>query len=207
MGENKLITNNYFTGGYMKVVAFNGSARKDGNTAILVKSVFKELEAQGIDTELVQLAGKKLNGCIACYKCAENLDRKCAIDNDFANECIAKMDEADGIIIASPSYFADLTTSTKALIERAGIVTRVNGNMLARKVGAPICAQRRAGGTHVLSSINFFFFIGQMIVPGSSYWNIGMGKAPGEVESDTEGMNTMSDLGTNMAWLLQKLNA
>lgn len=191
----------------MKVVAFNGSARKDGNTAILVREVFKELEAAGIETELVQLSGKRINGCIACYKCAENKNKRCAIDNDFANDCIEKMLEADGIIIASPSYFADMSAVTKALIERAGIVTRVNGNLLARKVGAPVCAARRAGATHVLSSINYFFMIGHMIIPGSSYWNLGHGKAPGEVSDDQEGMTTMRDLGTNIAWLLKKINA
>lgn len=190
----------------MKVVAFNGSARKGGNTAMLIKEVFKPLEAAGIETEMMQLAGIKINGCIACYKCAENKDRRCAVAGDMANEFIEKMDSADGIILASPSYFSDVSAGMKALIERAGIVNRVNGNMFRRKVGAPVCAVRRCGASHVLSTINFFFFIAEMVVPGSSYWNMGIGKAPGEVMDDAEGIKTMSDLGTNMAWLLKKIN-
>jgi len=189
----------------MKVVAFNGSARADGNTAMLVREIFKPLEAEGIETELVQMAGMKLDGCIACYVCAENKDRRCAVDSDDMNGLIEKMDSADAVILASPSYFSDVSAGMKALIERAGIVSRVNGNMLRRKVGAPVCAERRCGASHVLSSINFFFFIGEMVVPGSSYWNMGRGKAPGEVMDDEEGMKTMADLGTNMAWLLKKL--
>jgi len=189
----------------MKVVAFNGSARKDGNTAMLVREVFKPLEAEGIETELIQLAGKKLSGCIACYVCMENKDRRCAVKSDDMNSLIEKMDGADAIILASPSYFSDVSAGMKALIERAGIVNRANGNMLRRKVGAPVCAERRCGAAHVLSSINFFFFIAEMVVPGSSYWNMARGKAPGEVMDDEEGMKTMADLGTNMAWLLKKL--
>lgn len=191
----------------MKVVAFNGSARKDGNTAMLIREVFKALEAEGIETELVQLSGKKIQGCIACYKCAENLDGRCAVDVDSANGFIAKMQEADGIILASPTYFADMSAGLKALIERSGIVSRVNGNMLARKVGAPVVAVRRCGASHVMSSINFFFFIAEMIVPGSTYWNVGKGKAPGDVMDDEEGLKTMTDLGVNMAWLLKKINS
>ena len=190
----------------MKVVAFNGSARKGGNTAMLINEVFKGLEAEGIETELVELSGKKVIGCTACYKCVENKDRKCALKGDIVNDCIEKMFEADAIILGSPSYFADLSAGLKALIERSGMVSRANGNVLARKVGAPVCAVRRCGASHVLSSINFFFFIAEMIVPGSSYWNMGRGKAPGEVMDDEEGIKTMTDLGTNMAWLLKKLN-
>ena len=104
----------------MKVVAFNGSARKDGNTAILIRKVFSELEAEGIETELVQMAGKKIRGCIACGKCFKNQDGRCAVDNDAANECIEKMAEADGIILGSPTYFSDLTAEMKALRAEAG---------------------------------------------------------------------------------------
>ncbi len=189
----------------MKVVAFNGSARKDGNTAILIRKVFGELEAEGIETELVQLAGKKIRGCTACGKCYENKDKKCVVDNDILNECIGKMVEADGIIMGSPTYFADVTTETKALIDRAGFVARANSDMFQRKVGAAVVAGRRAGAIHVFDSLNHFFLISQMIVPGSFYWNVGIGRKPGEVEQDSEGLETMEILGQNMAWLLKKI--
>lgn len=185
----------------MQVVAFNGSARKDGNTAVLLRAVLDELEAEGIKTELVQLAGKEIRGCIACYRCFENKDGRCAVTRDVANECIAKMSEADGILIGSPTYFADLTTETKALIDRAGFVARANGNMFARKVGAAVVAVRRAGGIHVFDSINHFFLINEMIVPGSTYWNLGIGRDKGDVLKDEEGLRNMANLGETIAWL------
>jgi multimeric flavodoxin WrbA len=191
----------------MKVVAFNGSARKDGNTAILIRHVFRELEKQEIETEMVQLSGSRIHGCIACMKCFENKDQRCSVKNDIANSCIEKMMDADGIILGSPTYFANVSTEMKALIDRAGMVSRANSDMLARKVGAAVVAVRRAGAIHVFNSINHFFFIGQMIVPGSSYWNLGMGRQKGEVEKDDEGIKTMKDLGRNIAWLLGKINS
>lgn len=190
----------------MKVIAFNGSARKDGNTAALVKHVFQELEKEGIQTELVQLVGKPMHGCIVCRKCFENKDRRCSVKNDYVNECIQKMEEADGIILASPVYFANMTPELKALIDRSGFVSMANGGMFRRKAGAAVVAVRRAGAIHVFDSINHFFFITQMIVPGSSYWNIGVGREPGEVEKDEEGVKTMHALGKNMAWLMKKIS-
>ena len=188
----------------MKVVAFNGSARRDGNTAILIKRVFSALEAEGIETELVQLAGKTVKGCIACGRCFKNQDKRCAVTDDFADECIEKMLEADGIILGSPTYFADVTSEMKALMDRAGYVARANSDMLRRKVGAAVVAVRRAGAIHAFDSMNHFFLIGQMIVPGSSYWNVGIGRAKGDVEQDEEGLKTMETLGQNMAWLLKR---
>lgn len=188
----------------MKVIAFNGSPRADGNTALMIRRVFKELEKEGIETELYQLGGRKIRGCAACFGCFKNKDKRCAID-DTANECIEKMLKADGIILGSPTYFADVSAEIKALIDRAGLVSRVNGDLLARKVGAAVVAVRRAGSIHVFDSINHFFLIGQMIVPGSIYWNMGIGREKGDVESDEEGMETMKKLGENMAWLLKKL--
>lgn len=189
----------------MKVVAFSGSARKDGNTAVLVKQVFSELEKAGIETELVQLAGQKIRGCTACMWCFENKCGRCVIDNDVVNDAVTKMVAADGIILASPTYFADVTTEMKALIDRTGMVTRANDNLLRRKVGAGVVAVRRGGAMHTLQTLQNYFMIGEMIIPGSSYWNIGFGRLPGEVEADEEGMNTMKQLGENMAWLLKKL--
>jgi multimeric flavodoxin WrbA len=191
--------------GMMKVVAFNGSSRKDGNTAILLNTVLDELKKEGIETELIQFAGETLSGCIVCNRCAENKNQKCAVVKDRMNEYIAKMQQAQGILLGSPTYVGDMTSNMKALIERSALVSRNNGNLLKRKVGAAVIAVRRAGSTHVLSSINYFFLITQMIIPGSSYWNMGIGRTPGEVRSDTEGIETMKTLGQNMAWLLKKI--
>ena len=189
----------------MKVVAFNGSARKNGNTAILVNHVFRELEKEGIETELIQLAGKKIRGCIACNKCFENKDQRCSVTHDVLNSCIEKMIETDGIILASPTYFANISTELKALIDRSGMTSIANGGMFKRKVGAAVVAVRRGGSIHAFNAINHFFFIGQMIVPGSTYWNMGFGKDKGDVEKDEEGLLTMKALGENMAWLLKKI--
>jgi multimeric flavodoxin WrbA len=191
----------------MKIVAFNGSARKDGNTAILLRYVLDELRKDGIETEVVNLAGKKIRGCIACFKCFENKDQRCSIKDDFINECIEKMLSADGIILGSATYFCNVSTEMKALIDRAGLVSKANDDMLRRKLGAAVIAVRRAGSVNVFDSINHFFFINQMIVPGSSYWNMGIGLDKGEVEKDEEGIMTMKVLGENMAWLLRKLHA
>ena len=191
----------------MKVVAFNGSARKDGNTSILLNLVLDELKAEGIETELYSLAGKPIQGCIACFKCFENKDRRCAVTKDIVNECIQKMIEADGILLGSPTYFADVSAGMKALIERSGMVARANVDLYKRKVGAAVVAVRRAGGIHVFNSLNFFFTINQMIIPGSSYWNIAIGRQPGEVNNDAEGVQTMKTLGMNMAWLLKKIHS
>lgn len=189
----------------MKVVAFNGSPRIDGNTRYLVNIVFEELRNKNIDCELVNLAGKNIHGCIACYKCVDNQDKRCNEKNDFLNECIEKMLDADGIILASPTYFSNVSTEMKALIDRAGLVSKVNGSMFKRKVGAGVVSVRRAGAIHVFNSINLFFLIGEMIVPGSSYWNLAIGRDKGDVRCDPEGIETMKNLGKNMAWLLKKL--
>lgn len=189
----------------MKVVAFNGSARKNGNTSQLLQMVLEELEREGIATELVELAGKPLSGCIACFQCFERKDGRCAVETDALNEHLDKMKTADGILLGSPTYFADVSAAMKALIERSGMVARANDHLFQRKVGASVVAVRRAGAAHVFSTLNYFFLISQMIVPGSSYWNIGIGKNPGEVQDDKEGITTMQVLGRNMAWLLKKL--
>jgi multimeric flavodoxin WrbA len=191
----------------MKVVAFNGSGRKDGNTAILLKVVLEELSKEGVETELIQLAGKVPQGCIACYKCSENKDQKCAVTKDSLNEYLAKMIEADGILLGSPVYFADATAGIKALIERCGMVSAANGGLFKRKVGAAVAAVRRAGAIRAFDTMNHLFQHGQMIVVGSSYWNVGIGRNPGEVKNDAEAIRTMQTLGQNMAWLLKKIKS
>jgi len=186
-----------------EIVIINGSPRMDGNTVHLIRHVFTALEAEGIETELFQLGGRKIRGCAACYGCFKNKDGRCAID-DVVNECIEKMAESDGIILGSPTYFADVSAEMKALIDRAGLVSLANDRNLRRKIGAAVVAVRRAGSIHVFDSINHFFFINEMIVPGSIYWNMGIGREKGEVEEDEEGIQTMKALGENMAWLLKK---
>lgn len=190
----------------MKVVAFNGSPHRKGNTSILINEVFKTLQNEGIETEMVQLGNKLVHGCTACGKCKEVQNGKCHIKNDHLNYCIEKMIEADGIIIGSPVYFADVTTEVKALIDVAGYVIRANGHLLKRKVGTGVIAVRRGGALHAFESLNNFFLINQMVVPGSTYWNFAFGRNPGDVLDDKEGMQTMYTLGENMVWLLKKLN-
>ena len=189
----------------MKVTAFNGSPRKDGNTFCLVNHVFEALNAEGIETEMVQVGGNLIHGCRACYKCFETKDCRCVIKTDIVNDCIEKMRQSDGIILGSPTYFADITPEMKALIDRAGFVSMANGRFLKRKVGAAVIAVRRAGAIHSFDTINHLFLICEMIIPGSSYWNMGFGREKGEVEKDEEGIRTMRVLGENMAWLLKKL--
>jgi multimeric flavodoxin WrbA len=191
----------------MKVMAFNGSARKDGNTAILINYVLNEIQKEGIETEHLQLAGQKIQGCKACYKCFENKDGRCVFKDDILNTCVEKMAEADGIILGSPTYFTDVSTEMKALIDRGGFVSKANGDILQRKLGAAVVAMRRAGSIHTFDTLNHFFLIAQMIVPGSSYWNLGIGRNRGEVEKDEEGLKTMEVLGRNMAWLLKKIQS
>jgi multimeric flavodoxin WrbA len=190
----------------LKVVAFNGSARKDGNTAILIRRVLNVLDSEGIETELIQMAGQQIHGCTACGTCTKIKNKQCKIVNDNVNSYIEKMTAADGIILGSPTYFSMMTSEMKALIDRAGFVSRANGDLFKRKVGATVVAVRRAGGIPTFDGINHFFLISQMIIPGSSYWNVGIGLKRGDVETDKEGLETMDNLGRNMAWLIKKLS-
>ena len=189
----------------MKVIAFNGSPRPGGNTFRLINHVFKPLNAAGIDTELIQIGGKPIHGCMACYQCGVNKNGRCVQDDEF-NGWIARMCEADGVILGSPTYFADITPELKAFIDRTGFVSRANGCLFQRKVGAAVIAVRRAGSMHAFDTINHYFHIQQMIVPGSVYWNMGFGRNPGDVDADEEGIRTMTVLGETMAWLLKRLH-
>lgn len=187
----------------MKVLAINGSPRKESNTQLLLERVCRRLEKHGIATEIVKIGGKLLRGCTACGLCFKNQDRRCIIQTDDLNDVIAKMIEADGIILGSPTYFSDVSTEMKALIDRAGYVTLANGSLLAGKVGAAVTAVRRAGAQHVINTMHHLFSISQMPIATSTYWNMGYGAAIGETEHDIEGMQTMDNLGENMAWLLK----
>ena len=191
----------------MKVVAFNGSGRKDGNTALLIRRVLSVLEAEGIETELIQLAGEQIRGCNACRTCFSTKNNRCVIEDDNVNVYIQKMVDADGVILGSPVYFSMMSPELKALIDRAGYVALANDYLFKRKVGAAVVAVRRAGAIPTFDAINHFFLISQMIIPAASYWNVGLGRKKGDVENDDEGMQTMEILGKNMAWLIKKLKA
>lgn len=186
----------------VKVVLFNGSARAKGNTYDALNIVIEQLEAEGIECEYVWMGKEPLLPCKACFSCK---GKKRCIQEDKLNDYIEKMMEADGIIIGSPTYFANVSSTVKAFIDRAGMVSKTNGDMYKHKVGAAVVAVRRAGAAHVFSSINFFFLIAQMIVVGSSYWNLGIGHDPGDIKNDAEGIQTFENLGKNMAYVLKKL--
>jgi len=189
----------------IKVVAFNGSPRPKGNTFHLLKKVLEVMGEEGIEGEIIQLGGKRLAGCKACYKCYQTKDRRCAQEDDEMNLFIEKALAADGILIGSPVYFSNVSTEVKAFIDRCGMVAKANDDMLKGKAGAAVISVRRAGATFAYSAVNFFFGISQMIIPCSSYWNTGIGMNPGDVLQDQEGMETFQTLGRNMARLLKRI--
>ncbi|WP_332449747.1 flavodoxin family protein [Methanoculleus sp.] len=187
----------------LKVVAFNGSPRKDGNTSILIRHILDELENEGIGTEFVQVGGQMIRGCTDCRKCFENRDLRCVLDGDIVNDCIEKMVEADGIILASPVYFLDVTSEMKALIDRAGVVARANDGPFRRKVATAAAAVRRSGANHTVDTLLHFMLYSGMIVPGVPV--IGIGRDIGDVRRDEEGMARAKEVGKNMAWLLKTI--
>jgi multimeric flavodoxin WrbA len=187
-----------------KVVAFNGSPRKDGNTSILIRHILEELDNKGIETETLQLGGKKISGCTACGKCFENRDRRCVFDDDMVNTCIEKMSSADGIILGSPVYFFDVTPEMKALIDRAGFVSFANGHLFKNKVGNATVAVRRAGASRTADSMLHFILASEMIVSGLPA--IGIGRDVGDVLTDEEGIARAKSLGQTMAQLLNHLS-
>jgi len=183
-----------------KVIAINGSPRESGNTANMLKTVLAVCAEAGHNAEMYHVGGRSVRGCMACGGCGRH-SGKCAID-DWINELYPKMAESDAILLGSPTYFADLTPELKAVIDRAGSVSRRDNMRFSRKIGAGVSAVRRAGGIHALDSINHFFLINDMIVPGSSYWNMSLSREAGDYERDDEGIRTMTRLGENVAWLL-----
>lgn len=190
----------------MKVLALNGSPHLRGNTYTLMQIVIQELRQAGITVEFVQLAKIKLDPCRACFKCAKNKNMLCGgIKDDNLNELMPRIIEADGILLGSPTWFSNVSGYVKNFIDRAGLVTRMNDNALSGKVGAAVVAVRRAGAVPTFDAINHFFLINGMYVPGASYWNIGIGKDPGDCAGDEEGVATMKSLGLSMAHLLKKL--
>jgi multimeric flavodoxin WrbA len=190
----------------LTVVAFNGSPRQKGNTYHSLGIVLDELARQGIEGEILQLGGKKLAGCKACYRCQQNRDQKCVQTDDEMNYFIERAFKADGILIGSPVYFSNISSEVKAFIDRCGFVSKANDGALRGKAGAAVLSVRRAGATFAYSAINFFFGISEMVIPGASYWNLGLGLQPGDVLKDEEGIATFKNLGNNMAALLKKLH-
>jgi len=189
----------------MKVLAINGSPRKEGNTAQMLSKVLEVCAAAGHETELYQAGGRQVSGCKACGHCGTNKGQ--CITPDWINEIYPKMKDANAIVIGSPTYFSDLTPETKALIDRTGFMSRRDGNAFSRKIGAGVTAVRRAGGIHTLDSIQHMFLICDMIVPGSSYWNMSLSRDLGDFDKDEEGIRTMVRLGENICWLLGMMEA
>lgn len=188
----------------MKVLGINGSARRDGNTAIMINKVFEELNAAGIETELVQVGGSAIQPCKACWECGGK--GNCVHSTDNFREIFEKMKRADGIILGSPVYCANVSANMQAILERAAVVVDMNSGLMRHKVGAAVAAARRGGALNTIDAMNRFFLVQDMYVVGSSYWSMAYGRLPGEVESDNEGMETMKSLGRNMAHLLKALN-
>lgn len=185
----------------MYVLAISGSPRQGGNTENMLQQVLAPLKNAGWETDLYQLGGKPIRGCTACMKCWETQDNKCIVGNDKLNEVYEKMLRADAVVIGTPTYFADVSTEIKALIDRAGMVGQANGGALSGKIGAGVVAVRRGGGIHAFDSINHLFQISRMIIPGSTYWNLGYGLHQEEVLNDDEGIANMKNLGESIAWL------
>lgn len=187
-----------------KVIGIVGSPRFGGNTELIVKEALETLKSEGIDVELITLGDKRIAPCEACEACKALLD--CQIQDDF-QEIFEKMEEADGIIVGSPVYFGSATPQTMALLDRAGYVALKKNRCLERKVGAAIAIARRAGANFTFSQLNYFFYINGMIVPGSTYWNVGYALKPGDIMNDEEGLRTARNLAKNMAWLIKKIKA
>lgn len=191
----------------MKVLAINGSARKDGNTAILINTIFEELNKAGIETEMVQFSGNVIEPCKACWACGGQ--KNCVHRKDVFREVFDKMMCADGIILGSPVYCANISANMQAFLERAAVVCDMNRGELNNKykVGASVAAVRRGGALQAIDAMNHFFLNQEMIVVGSTYWNMVYGEMPGDVLKDEEGLANMRNLGENMAYLLKALNS
>jgi multimeric flavodoxin WrbA len=185
----------------MKAIAINGSPRPGGNTEIMLKKVLEPLEAAGWSTEYQRIGGKPLRGCMACFKCFEKKNGRCVVEKDHMNDYLEQIYAADALILGSPTYVTDVTSELKALIDRACLVALANGGALKGKIGAAVVAVRRGGATHVFDTINHMFLMSAMIVPGSIYWNLGIGRDKGDVLGDEEAMRNMNHLGQAIAWL------
>lgn len=187
----------------MKVVMFNGSPNKEGNTYHALRIVANELEKEGLETEIIHVGNKTIRGCIACGYCTKNKNGKCVITTDPVNEWVEKMIDADGIILGSPVHYSAIAGTMKSFLDRAFRVAEANDSMLRLKAGAAVVAVRRAGGIPTFDQLNNYINHSEMIIPTSNYWNVINGRLPGEVLQDEEGNQIMRILGKNMAWLIK----
>jgi multimeric flavodoxin WrbA len=189
----------------MKVLGISGSPRRDGNTDILVKTVLEVLAGEGLRTEFLSLADRPIKPCMACRGCFASETIHCVQEDPAFEGVLDKFAAADGIVLGSPVYFGSATPQIMALLDRVGYVARKFPQLLRRKVGAAIVVARRAGQNFTFAQLNYFFLISEMIVPGSTYWNVAFGREKGEVRNDAEGMETVKNLAGNMAWLMKQL--
>jgi multimeric flavodoxin WrbA len=187
----------------MKVLAINGSPKPNGNTALALQELLREVQNEGIETELITIGNKIIRGCISCGRCAEQKNGQCAAFNDTVNEVLPKMVEADGLVLGSPVYFSGINGTIKSFLDRAFFVSLVNGNLLRLKIGASVVAVRRSGGTAAFDQLNKYFQISELMTVGSCYWNVIHGRSPGEINQDLEGLRIVRTLGRNLAWLLK----
>jgi multimeric flavodoxin WrbA len=190
----------------MKAIAICGSPRKGGNTETLLTTCLDVLQSEGIGVELIPLRKKTVKGCIACTTCHKTKDKTCAIKDDDFHDIFQVMQQADIIVVGSPVYFGSAPSQLIALLDRAGYVSRANGDLFSRKVGGPITVARRAGQNFTYAQLLYWFLINDMIVPGSTYWNVAIGKAPGDVQNDTEAIETVQRFAQNLAWVAKKLH-
>jgi len=186
----------------MKVVAINGSPRKEGNTYQALRTVGEELEKEGIEVSIIQVGDKPIRGCRACGTCGKLKNERCAID-DEVNEIIQLMKAADGIILGSPVHFSGIAGTMKSFLDRAFYVASANGGLFRHKAGAALVAVRRSGGTAALQQLNAYLLYAELLIPTGNYWNVIHGAAPAEALQDAEGLQTLRTLGRNMAWLLK----
>lgn len=191
----------------MKVIAFNGSPKKDGNTYEAIKAVANELEKENIEVEVIHVGNKVIRGCLACGGCSRNMNERCVIENDEVNQWIQKMKEADGIILGSPVHYSAIAGTMKSFLDRAFLVTSVNGGMLRHKVGTSVVAVRRSGGVPTFDQLNNYINYSEMVMPTSNYWNVVHGTEPDEATQDEEGMQIMRVLGKNMSWLMKLIHS
>ena len=185
----------------MKAIGIVGSTRKNGNTEILTEHTLKAIAEEGLDTELIRLAGLDIQPCNACMVCRD--EERCPIDDDLF-PLYTKIKEAEAIILASPVYYGSATALLKAFMERTGYISR-SKRVFAGKVGGPLVVGRRAGQNFTFAQIMYWFHILGFFVPGSTYWNIAFGRQPGEVKEDEEGIRTAWNFGKNIALLVKKL--
>jgi multimeric flavodoxin WrbA len=189
----------------MNAIAICGSPRPEGNTEILLRHCLRKLEASGIETEFIPLHDKTIKGCIACNECRKTKDGTCSVKDDDMNAVFDKMKAADIIVVGSPVYFGSAVAGLMALLERAGYVSRANGHLFSRKIGGPVVVARRAGQNFTYAQLIYWYMINDMVVPGSTYWNVAFGKKPGEVEKDEEGLKTVERFAENLAWLAERV--